>query len=473
MSKITFGTDGWRGLIADDFTYHNVEIAGWAIASYIKESLINERGVVVGYDTRFGSKEFAIQISTIFLSVGIDTYLVAEPTPTPVITSEVISRGCDLGIIITASHNDWKWNGIKLRNSKGLSLDKEDLNLIEKKSNSRSKDEITKLYSSKLKGLLTEINPKDDYLELIRSKLPISEIRKSDIRIVTDNMYGTTLGYLESLLDDSNSTIIVDSINNYINPIFPDIVRPEPIEINLKKIAKKMKKEKYEIGFAFDADGDRLGIIDENGRVLETYEIFLLLLYYMFEINGKRDPIARSLSVSHSIDTLAANYNVPVLETPIGFKYLSKFLNQKKVMFAGEESGGFGSIQFPDRDGIINSVFILDLIRQTGLSITKILDEIHSLVGKRCFVRKDINFDINRRKEIHKNIMNIKSDEIHDYDLSYSNDIDGIKYAFNDGSWVLVRISGTENVVRIYCESKHQEITDFIINKVSKLITIE
>ena len=472
MSKISFGTDGWRGLIADDFTYQNVEIAGWAIASYIKESLINERGVVVGYDTRFGSKEFAIQISTIFLSVGIDTYLVTEPTPTPVITSEVISRGCDLGVIITASHNGWKWNGIKLRNSKGLSLEKEELNMIEKKSNLRTKDEIIKLYSGKLKGLLTEISPKDGYLELVRNKLPISEIRKSDIRIVTDNMYGTTIGYLESLLDDSNSTIMVDSINNYINPIFPDIVRPEPIEINLKNISEKMQKEKYEVGFAFDADGDRLGIVDENGNVLDTYEIFLLLLYYMFEIRGKRDPIAKSLSVSHSIDTLAANYNVPVLETPIGFKYLSKFLNQKQVMFAGEESGGFGSDQFPDRDGIINSVYILDLIRQTGLSISKILDDIKILVGERSFVRKDVNFDPNIRKEINKNIMNIKSQEIYDFDLSYSNDIDGIKYAYNDGSWILVRISGTENVVRIYCESKQAETTELIIDNVSKLITI-
>ena len=472
MSKINFGTDGWRGLIADDFTYQNVEILGWSIASFIKESLINERGVVVGYDTRFGSKEFAFQISNIFLSVGIDTYLVTKPTPTPVITNEVISRGCDLGVIITASHNDWKWNGIKIRNSKGLSLEKEELDIIEKKSNVRSKDEIIKLYSGKLKGLLTEISPKDGYLEIIRNNLPISEIRKSDIKIVVDNMYGTTSSYLESLLDDSNSTIIVDSINNYINPVFPDIIRPEPIEMNLRKISEKMQKEKYEVGFAFDADGDRLGIIDENGKVLDTYEIFLLLLYYMFEIRSKRDPIARSLSVSHSIDTLAANYNVPVLETPIGFKHLSKFLNQKQVMFAGEESGGFGSDQFPDRDGIINSVYILDLIRETGLSISKILDEITILVGQRFFVRKDINFDISRRKEINKNIMDIESQEIHDFDLSYSSDIDGIKYVYNDGSWVLVRISGTENVVRIYCESAQEEITDFIIDKVIKLITI-
>ena len=472
MSKINFGTDGWRGLIADDFTYQNVEILGWSIASFIKESLINERGVVVGYDTRFGSKEFAFQISNIFLSVGIDTNLVTKPTPTPVITNEVISRGCDLGVIITASHNDWKWNGIKIRNSKGLSLEKEELDIIEKKSNVRSKDEIIKLYSGKLKGLLTEISPKDGYLEIIRNNLPISEIRKSDIKIVVDNMYGTTSSYLESLLDDSNSTIIVDSINNYINPVFPDIIRPEPIEMNLRKISEKMQKEKYEVGFAFDADGDRLGIIDENGKVLDTYEIFLLLLYYMFEIRSKRDPIARSLSVSHSIDTLAANYSVPVLETPIGFKHLSKFLNQKQVMFAGEESGGFGSDQFPDRDGIINSVYILDLIRETGLSISKILDEIKILVGQRFFVRKDINFDISRRNEINKNIMDIEAQEIHDFDLSYSSDIDGIKYVYNDGSWVLVRISGTENVVRIYCESAQEEITDFIIDKVIKLITI-
>tara|TARA_Y100000590_G_scaffold388484_1_gene462867 strand:- start:907 stop:2325 length:1419 start_codon:yes stop_codon:yes gene_type:complete len=472
MSKINFGTDGWRGLIADDFTYQNVEIVGWAIASYIKESLINERGVVVGYDTRFGSKEFANQISTIFLSAGIDTYLVTDPTPTPVITNEVISRGCDLGVIITASHNGWKWNGIKLRNSKGLSLEKEELNMIEKKSNVSTKDENIKIYSGKLKGLLTEISPKEGYLELVRNKLPISEIRKSDIRIVTDNMYGTTAGYLESLLDDRNSTIIVDPINNYINPVFPGIINPEPIRINLKKMSEKIQKEKYAVGFAFDADGDRLGIIDENGKVLDTYEIFLLLLYYMFEIRGQRDPVARSLSVSHSIDTLAANYNVPVLETPIGFKYLSKFLYQKQVMFAGEESGGFGSDQFPDRDGIINSVYILDLIKETGLSISKILDEIKILVGQSFFVRKDINFDTNRRKEINKKIMNIKSQEIYDFDLSYSNDIDGIKYAYNDGSWILVRISGTENVVRIYCESAEEKITNLIVDKVSKFIAI-
>ena len=191
----------------------------------------------------------------------------------------------------------------------------------------------------------------------------------------------------------------------------------------------------------------------------------------MFEINGKRDPIARALSVSHSIDALSAHYNVPVLETSIGFKYLSKFLNQKKVMFAGEESGGFGSDQFPDRDGIISSIYILDLIKQTGLSISKILDEIKTLVGERCFIRKDIDFDINRRKDINKNIINIKPKEVYDFDLSYSTDIDGIKHVYNDGSWFLVRISGTENVVRIYCESKQEEITKLILGKVIKLIT--
>ena len=230
MKKINFGTDGWRGIIADDFVYENIELFGWALISFVKEKLGNQRGVIIGFDSRFNSKETANQLANIFLDSGIDTYLVTEPTPTPVVTNEVISRGCDLGIIITASHNDYKWNGIKLRGSTGISLSKEELSYIESNISIKKSKEISEKYARNIKGLLTEISPKEGYLEDLREKLQISEISNSDKRILVDNMFGTTINYIENLFDVSGSPIVVDAINNYVNPIFPGIKRPEPIK---------------------------------------------------------------------------------------------------------------------------------------------------------------------------------------------------------------------------------------------------
>tara|TARA_Y100000994_G_scaffold58165_1_gene47132 strand:- start:11823 stop:13244 length:1422 start_codon:yes stop_codon:yes gene_type:complete len=464
MKKINFGTDGWRGIIADDFVYENIELFGWALISFVKEKLGNQRGVIIGFDSRFNSKETANQLANIFLDSGIDTYLVTEPTPTPVVTNEVISRGCDLGIIITASHNDYKWNGIKLRGSTGISLSKEELSYIESNISIKKSKEISEKYARNIKGLLTEISPKEGYLEDLREKLQISEISNSDKRILVDNMFGTTINYIENLFDVSGSPIVVDAINNYVNPIFPGIKRPEPIKENLEKLSERIKKESYALGLAFDLDGDRVGIVDENGDILETYEIYLLLLYYFLEYRKQKLPIVKSLSVSNTISDLASHYHVPVIETPVGFKYLSKHLITNKIMIAGEESGGFGFQDFKDRDAIVSSVFILNLVVESGLSISSILDNIKKITGDTFISRKDIDFNPDKREKLLQSLENITPADIYDFGLSFIDEKDGKKFSYNDGSWILIRISGTENVLRIYAESKIEETLKSMIS---------
>ena len=471
MKKINFGTDGWRGIIADDFTYDNVDLCGWAIVSYIKENLENERGVVLGYDSRFTSKESADLLATIFLNSGIDTYLVTEPTPTPVITNEVVSRGCDLGVIITASHNDYKWNGIKLRNSKGISLTKDNLKFIESNISDEKRKEISKNYTKNIKGLLTQIVPRQGYLDDLRERLPISELRNSDMKILIDNMYGTTSDYIEDLLDDSDSSPVVDSLHKFNNPFFPGIKRPEPIIENLSEMSEKMKKEKYSVGFAFDLDGDRIGVVDENGDILETYEIFLLLSYYFLEYKKQILPIAKSLSVSNTINNLASHYNVPVLETPVGFKYLSTHLSKNRVMIAGEESGGFGFSEFKDRDGMVSCILILDLIIKTGLSLSRILDQVKTITGDTFFHRQDIDFNPDKRDDLLQSLKSVTPNHIYDLGISYIDEKDGVKFSYNDGSWILIRISGTENVIRIYAESTDEKIMKLMTsNLLSKIV---
>lgn len=471
MKKINFGTDGWRGIIADDFTYENVDLCGWAIVSYIKENLENERGVVLGYDSRFTSKESADLLATIFLNSGIDTYLVTEPTPTPVITNEIVSRGCDLGVIITASHNDYKWNGIKLRNSKGISLTKENLKFIESNISNKKRIEISKNYTKNIKGLLTQISPKQGYLDDLREKLPISELRNSNMKILIDNMYGTTSGYIEDLLDDADSNLVVDALHQFNNPFFPGIKRPEPIIENLSEMSEKMKKENYSVGFAFDLDGDRIGVVDENGDILETYEIFLLLSYYFLEYKKKTLPIAKSLSVSNTINNLASHYNVPVLETPVGFKYLSTHLSKNRVMIAGEESGGFGFDEFKDRDGLVSCILILDLVTKAGLSLSRILDRVKTISGDTFFRRQDIDFNPDKRDDLLQSLKSVTPNQIYDLGISYIDEKDGVKFSYNDGSWILIRISGTENVIRIYSESTDEKTIKLMTsNLLSKII---
>ena len=472
MKKINFGTDGWRGIIADDFIYENVELLGWSLIAFVKEKLTNQTGVIIGFDSRFNSKETANQLASIFLDSGIDTYLVTEATPTPVITNEVISRGCDLGIIITASHNDYKWNGIKLRDSNGVSLSKDELSFIESNISIKKRNEISEKYALNIKGLLTEISPKEGYIEDLREKLKITEISNSNKRILVDNMFGTTIDYIESLFDVEGSPIVIDAINNHFNPIFPGIARPEPIKENLEKLSERIKKESYALGLAFDLDGDRVGIVDENGDILETYEIYLLLLYYFLEFRNEKLPIVKSLSVSNIVTDLASHYNIPVIETPVGFKYLSKYLMTNKAMIAGEESGGFGFKDFKDRDAIVSSVYILNLIIESGLSISSILDNIKKITGNTFILRKDIDFNPTKREKLIHSLEKIKPDDIYDFGLSFIDEKDGKKFSYNDGSWILIRISGTENALRIYSESKSEETLNSMITNLLNNIEI-
>jgi len=369
-----------------------------------------------------------------------------------------------LGIIITASHNDYKWNGIKLRGSTGISLSKEELSYIESNISIKKSKSISEKYARNIKGLLTEISPKEGYLEDLREKLQVTQISNSDKRILVDNMFGTTINYIENLFDVSGSPIVVDAINNYVNPIFPGIKRPEPIKENLEKLSERIKKESYALGLAFDLDGDRVGIVDENGDILETYEIYLLLLYYFLEYRKQRLPIVKSLSVSNTITDLASHYQVPVIETSVGFKYLSKHLITNKIMMAGEESGGFGFQDFKDRDAIVSSVFILNLIVESGLSISSILDNIKKITGDTFISRKDIDFNPDKREKLLQSLENITPADIYDFGLSFIDEKDGKKFSYNDGSWILIRISGTENVLRIYAESKIEETLKSMIS---------
>ena len=472
MKHIKFGTDGWRGIIADDFKYENIDLIAWSLAAFVKEKLSNERGVIIGYDTRFNSKETAQRISRILLDSGIDTYVATEPTPTPVLTSEVISRGCDLGIIITASHNDFKWNGIKLRNSNGTALLQDELDFIESNISIKKSREISEKYARNIKGLLTEISPKEGYLEDLRDKLPISDISKSSIRILVDNMFGATADYIEDLIDVNGSPIVIDSINNYVNPSFPGIKKPEPIKENLDKLSQRIKNENYALGLAFDLDGDRIGIVDENGEILETYQIFLLLLYYFLESQNERLPVVKSISVSNTISNFAAHYKVPVVETPVGFKYLSKYLLSEEAMIAGEESGGFGFLDFKDRDGIVSSIYIIHLIIDSGLSISQILESINKITGPTYIARKDLEFNSINKSDLINSLKNLKPNDIYEFGLSYLDEQDGFKFSYNDGSWILIRISGTENLIRIYAESINQETADIMISNLIKCINI-
>ena len=472
MSKINFGTDGWRGLIADDFTYLNVEILGWSIASFIKESLINERGVVVGYDTRFGSKEFAFQISNIFLSVGIDTNLVTKPTPTPVITNEVISRGCDLGVIITASHNDWKWNGIKIKTSEGISFPDSETAIIESYiDDSRIFDTNEReLFEKNLsEGLIRWYDPQPSYIKNLENFVNIESIKHSNLRILIDPMHGSAQGWMLKILE--KSTIVPTEIHGDINPSFPSLHAPEPITQNLTDSLKLMRNNEYDVCLSTDGDGDRFGIIDDKGNFINQLEAFALLVYYYFEIKELQGPLIRSVTMSRMIDKLGEKYNSPVFETPVGFKHLSQKMLETKALLAGEESGGAAFIgHIPERDGILAGLIILDLITSTGEKISDLLSELYKIVGPHSYHRLDIPFDNTRRDEILDRLENMQPNDIAGFKILKKDNPDGYRFTLTDDWWLLIRISGTEPLIRIYAEMPNSNLVKKALDEGQKLL---
>jgi phosphomannomutase len=383
MSKrISFGTDGWRAIIAEDFTFDNVRACARGVGEYITSRKLGRKGLVIGYDTRFASEQFAAAAAEVIAACGIKVHFLTEAAPTPTISYIVTATQSAGGIIITASHNPGAWNGFKYKDETGASAASELVAVIEQNTNKvLKKGDIKRIPFEQAvqAGLVSLYEPKPIYYPQIERLVDLKSIRASGLSIVVDSMYGAGIGYFKELLN--GGTVKVNEINGCRNPLFPGI-QPEPIGKNLTDLCALVPQQKANVGLATDGDADRIGVVDEKGTFLTTHQVFALLALYFLDIHGEKGPIVKSLCSTNMIEKLGSLYNVPVYETKVGFKYVAPLMKEHDAAIGGEESGGYGFRgHVPERDGILAGLYFLDFMLKTDKSPSQLIDYLYSKGG--------------------------------------------------------------------------------------------
>jgi phosphoglucomutase len=472
-TKIKFGTSGWRGILADEFTFANVRIVVQAISNCIKNNKLSDRPVIVGYDTRFMGEEFARETIKVLAGNKIKGLLCNRDTPTPVIAHEIIKKKAAGGINFTASHNPHQYNGIKFSPEWGGPALPETTRQIEKEIKGIKESDIKLISFDKAndKGLVKLTDPRKSYFKTLKNKLDVNTLTNSNLCVAIDPLYGTATGYIDKFLDEID--VSYDIIHNYKDAFFGG-ESPEPSEKQLKSLIGLVKEnDEIQLGIATDGDADRFGIVDFDGRFIEPNIIVALLLDYLIETRGYKGGVARSVATTHLIDAVAKKHNRKVYETPVGFKYIGKLIYDGKIVIGGEESAGLtikGHI--PEKDGILACLLVAEMSANKNKPISVLVNEMYKSVGK--FLTKRVNLRLSDKMK-EKFLKNIKAPpkRIAGKKVVDVNKTDGTKLILEDGSWLLMRVSGTEPVVRLYVESHSQSELkklvkageNFILNK--------
>ena len=457
-NPIKFGTDGWRGVIADDFTFANVRFCAQGAADYLKQKKLADRGVFIGYDHRFASEDFAAAVAEVMAGNGIKANLSPKAIPTPFVCFGVINKKAGGGIAITASHNPARWNGFKFREETGASVSSETATEIEKYIDRAFNTD--KIKSIPLPQALKEksveyfdITPA--YADGINKLIDLDVLRRAGLKITVDSMYGVGAGYFKNFL--SGATTRVTEINGERNPAFPGI-NPEPIAVNLHKLSSLVAEQKTDVGLATDGDADRIGIIDEKGRFLTQLQVFALLCLYLLEVRGERGALVRTITSTSMIDRLGELYKVPVYEVPVGFKYVAPVMLAKNALIGGEESGGYGFRgHIPERDAIPAGLYFLDFMVKTGKTPSQLLADLYRKVGEHYYDRIDLHFPEEKRQSIIKRVRDGAPNAIENVKVVRLDTQDGFRFILSDNSWLLIRFSGTEPILRIYAETNDTE----------------
>lgn len=470
---IRFGTDGWRAVIAEDFTFDNVRACAQGVANYLKQARLTERGLVIGYDTRFASEDFAAAAAEVVAGNKIKVHLCSQAAPTPVISYAVAATKSGGAIIITASHNPGCWNGFKYKDDAGASAPTQIAAEIETNANQvLSSGDINQLpLADGLDSrLIAYFDPAPAYAEQLERLVDFDALRQSRLKVIADSMYGAGIGYFRTLLQGGQ--IQVTEINGERNPLFPEI-QPEPIAKNLAKLSNLVKEQKADVGLATDGDADRIGIVDEKGEFLNQHQVFALLTLYLLEVRGERGAIIKTLTSTNMLYRLGKLFDVPIYETAVGFKYVAPLMIEKDAVMGGEESGGYGFRgHVPERDGILAGLYFLDFMMRTGKTPSQLLDHLYSKVGPHYYDRIDSHISLDDRQELTEKITQNSIKSIAGTEVAKLDTTDGFRYLLADDSWLLIRFSGTEPLVRIYAESHSPEQVQELLNSGRELLGI-
>jgi len=466
--KIIFGTDGWRGSIAEDYTFANVRRCTQGFADYLINHGKKGQWIVIGYDKRFLSENFARAAAEVLTGNGINVYLTDGATPTPVIAYAVVDKKAAGAVNITASHNPPADNGYKVRNEFGGAIDPAGLKEIENLI--PETEELARrlpFKEAEAKGMIQVFDASVNYIEHLKDLIDLEPIKNAGFKVIVDAMWGNGAGWFSRLLSGGKTQVI--EIHNERNPIFPEMARPEPIQPNINVGLQAIVEKGGDILLITDGDADRAGIGDENSVFINQLQVFGLLAYYFLEIRKERGPIVKTLSTTSMLNKLGKLYDVPVYETGVGFKYVAPKMLETDAMIGGEESGGYafkGNV--PERDGILAGLYMLDFMVKLNKKPSELLALLFEKVGPHYYDRIDTPFS-GDRKSREQMILNANPATIGGLKVEGLNTLDGYKFLLEDGGWLLIRFSGTEPIMRVYCETTHKENVKNILRDGQKI----
>lgn len=459
MVDIHFGTDGWRAVIADDYTFDNVRLVAQSTAEHLKSEGTASRGVVVGYDTRFLSSTFASIVAEVLAANDIKVWLASDHCPTPALSHSVLRLEAGGGVMITASHNPPRWNGFKIKQHYGGSAPPAVTRAVEEALPRIVKAgaiQSMSLGEAESRGLVERFDPRPPYLAALRQLVDTQVIREAGLNILVDSMYGAAMGYTTELL--GGDATHVDELHAARNPIFPGMRAPEPIAVNLSEQLALLAQDTYDVGLSTDGDADRFGLADEHGRFITQLQTFALLTHYLVTGRKERGPIVRSVTMTRMVDRLGELYDCPVYETPVGFVHLGPKMMETDALIAGEESGGYAFRgHIPERDGLLSGLLLLEAMVKTGKRPSELLAALYDEVGSHEYDRVDITLRGDERDAIRERVAAATPETIAGLPVVSSDTLDGFRFVLEGGWWLLLRFSGTEPLLRIYAEMPSSE----------------
>jgi phosphomannomutase len=473
---IKFGTDGWRGIIADDFTVQNVRFAAQGIANFLRRK--HDPSVVIGYDCRFSADHFAADVARVMAAAGIHTYLTDAPSPTQVSSWTILDKKADGAVVVTASHNPAEFCGIKYKPEYAGSASPEVVAELESEIAAvidAGEVELGDLKQATEEGLVEVIDPRPSYRTQIARMVDLDALKAAGLKVLHDPMYGSGSGYVVDLL--AGGKTVAEQVRAERNPGFGGI-HPEPIPGNLETTLELMRKGDYDLCICTDGDADRVGIIDETGRFINQLEVFALLMDYLIGTRGDKGPVVRTLTSTSMADRLAEIYGVECHEVRVGFKYVGPLMTSINAVMGGEESGGFAFRgHIPERDGILAGLYFAEMIVRRQKPLSQILSELFEKVGPHAYNRRDVPVPREGYEELKQRIYERfaadKPTEIAGRKVVRVRDDDGYKFYLEDGSWTLVRFSGTEPLIRVYSEAPNQDEVNQLIDALINVLGVK
>ena len=467
-TPIKFGTDGWRGIIADDFTFDNVRRVAGAIAAYVLKHEDARRGLIVGYDTRFASPRAARVAAEVLAGAGIPVKLASDYTPTPAISFAVKQRGAAGGVVVTSSHNPWNWNGVKFKGKFGGSGTPAIMKAIE--------DELgAGAIPSGQKAAIEEVDLKPAYVKAIIDFADLDAIAKANFKFAVDSMYGSGRGVLTGIFSERGVQHV--TIRQELNPLFPDI-NPEPIEPHVAMLQQTVVKEGCDAGLATDGDADRIGAVAEDGSFVDSHKIISVLLQWLLVRKKWPGEVVRAFNTTRMIDRIAAKHGRKLNECPIGFKYAADLMMEREIVIGGEESGGIGYSRFlPERDGLLNSLLLANVMADERKPLGQLVADLQREYGPHYYGRRDLHIPEDVKQQAILRARSDSTNRLGSYGVLRKESLDGIKFFLDAPSngngaeaWVLFRASGTEPLLRVYAEAASPELVSEILSKAETFV---